>query len=187
MLRPKDVAGLLGISAPTLRVWSTQFAPVLSPAARPAKTESGGAAQRRYTEQDLACFRRAKQLLDSGSTFEQALEALQARAPAEPPADAPEPLASAAASDAPALVEQTHPIIQAFEEALHAKDETIRSLETRVAEVTAMKNQTIAQLEARVVELQNRPEITPAPAVVQPRFRWGWLNKLLTAETQSVG
>ena len=56
---------------------------MLSPAAQSARTESGGAAQRRYTDRDVAYFRKAKALLDSGMTFEQTLEALQALEPGE--------------------------------------------------------------------------------------------------------
>ncbi len=201
MLKPKNVLDQLGVSAPTLRVWSNIFAPVLSPGAQPSKTETGGSAQRRYTEQDLAYFQRAKALLDSGKTFEEALETLQAEPMPALSETLAEPMEALVAPSIPstdvAVIEQTHPVIRAFEEALAAKDETIQTLhltlENKAKEVETlqaakdqvieMKEQTISQLRDEIVVLKQ----TPAPAVREPRFRWGLLNRLLTDDAQSVG
>ncbi len=45
------------------------------------------------------------------------------------------------------------------------------------------KEQTIGQLRDEIVVLKQ----APAPVVREPRFRWGFLNRLLTDEAQSVG
>jgi DNA-binding transcriptional MerR regulator len=185
MLRPKDITDQLGISAPTLRVWSNTFAPVLSPGAQSAKTESGGAAQRRYTEQDLAYFRQAKALLDGGSTFEQALDALQALDPGDLAVSEPQALPSAAPSESatPAVIEQTHPVIQAFEEALKAKSEVIEAKDALIATL----QHTIEERDQAIAELRARPLPEPPRIVEKPVFRWGWLNRLLTGEANDVG
>lgn len=163
MLRPKDVIDQLGISAPTLRVWSNTFAEVLSPSAQAARTESGGNAQRRYTRQDLAYFHKAKGCLDSGLTFEQTLAALQALDPAELTTDMTTAYADVDNSPdetAPAILESVHPVIQAFEQTIRAKDETIQSLREQIDELRA------------------RPATLPPPPTAQPRFRWTFLNWL---------
>lgn len=168
MLRPKDIIDQLGISAPTLRVWSNTFAPVLSPGAQPSKTETGGAAQRRYTEEDLAYFRQAKALLDSGKTFDEALANLRS----EPLPESTEPLiAHQNPPNDVAVVEQIHPIIRAFEEALAAKEQAIQA-----------KDELIAELR---LQLDRRP--TSQPTIQPPQFRWGFLNRLLTEGAQDVG
>ena len=70
-----------------------------------------------------------------------------------------------------------------------ALEERCRQLEAE-NEQLQQPNQLLA-LEARIDELVNRPAVepqsTPAPVVVQPRFRWEWLNRLLTQGAQSVG
>jgi DNA-binding transcriptional MerR regulator len=68
--RPKVASQIVGIGESTLRAWSHHFTDLLSPHARP------GAAPRRYAERDLAIFKRAKELLDGGLTFDQAAERL---------------------------------------------------------------------------------------------------------------
>src|SRR5215212_89191 len=73
MLRPKDVSDQLGISTATLRLWSTKFESFLSPSAQRSLTENGEPAQRRYTEQDVALFQTAKQILADGLTYEDVL------------------------------------------------------------------------------------------------------------------
>lgn len=64
--RPKAAAQLVGVGTSTLRSWSHMFTELLSPSAQP------GPRERRYSEQDIGLFKRAKALLDGGATFEQA-------------------------------------------------------------------------------------------------------------------
>lgn len=151
MLRPKDVIDALGISAPTLRVWSTQFAPVLSPSAQPAKTETGGSAQRRYTEQDVAYFRRAKELLDSGSTFEQALATLQEEGP--PPV---------ATERAVSVVPPQPPSEVTLYQALSRQEEQLRAIQE--------SHKTIQRQLTGLVGLVEQMAKQPAPATYDERF-----------------
>lgn len=71
MYRPGEIANRLGISANTLRLWSNEFADHLSPSAQASRTESGGAGQRRYTEEDLTTLVRAKVYLSQNKTYEE--------------------------------------------------------------------------------------------------------------------
>jgi DNA-binding transcriptional MerR regulator len=195
MLRPKDVADQLHISAPTLRLWSNNFSDVLSPAAQKSTTESGTAAQRRYTDEDLAVFRRAKQYLDGGKTYEETLHLLKESPPepAEPPqSDETVPEVS---SSLPAVNWDEHPVFVAFREALAAKDETIRAKDQALVATEATvrsKEETITALrstidlqERQLEDLRSRPVVTappaaaPLPASSSTRFRWGFLNRLL--------
>ena len=198
MYRPKEIAETLAISPATLRLWSNNFADVLSPAAQKAQTETGTAAQRRYDDHDLAVFQRAKELLNAGATYEAALRRLKANpreavVAAEFSAPPEEPTVEVTSV---ALLTEEHPIIAAFREAIEAKDQTIRSLEARIGEVAATKDQTIetlnrelltvqatkddliATLQIQIEEFRSRP----IPVATHPtRFRWGFLNKLFLA------
>ena len=208
MLRPKDIVDSLGISAPTLRLWSKHFAPVLSAGAQSSVTETGGSAQRRYTQEDLAYFTKAKGLLDTGLTYEQTLERLQSD-PAPNVTD--EVLSVSAQRPAPdstdvAVPTDTHPIIAAFQEALRAKDETIQALQHSLSRkegdiqlmqmatqdvvvtkdaVISAKDQVIEQLERRVDELVTVQAEPPIPSVAT-RFRWSLLNRLLTDQSDGI-
>ena len=163
MLRPKDILDELGISAPSLRLWSKHFSDLLSPGAQSSQTATGGNAQRRYNQDDLELFRKAKRFLDSGKTYEETLVALQSQEPVPEPPEAPP--AHEIPTTELAVIEPIHPVIRALEEALRAKDETI------------------AVLKAQVEDLQRRPEAASPPL----RFRWGWLERLLTGKTNDVG
>lgn len=83
--RSKDLTEKLQVSASTLRLWSENFGPVLSPAAQKATTETGGAAalQRAGPRHPHA----GEQLLACGKAYEEAFALLQA----EPPDASPEP------------------------------------------------------------------------------------------------
>ena len=70
-ITPKQAAELLGISVPTLRRWSKQFAGFLSPGARPGKGK-----HRNYAEGDMAVMARAKGLLEAGLTYQRVVEIL---------------------------------------------------------------------------------------------------------------
>jgi DNA-binding transcriptional MerR regulator len=67
LLRPSEVADQLGISAATLRRWSSRFGDLLDLA--DGGQESGS--HRRYTAHDLETLARVKRLLEQGWTYEQ--------------------------------------------------------------------------------------------------------------------
>jgi len=164
MYRPKDITDRLKISAPTLRLWSNNFSEVLSPGAQKSTTETGTAAQRRYSDEDLALFQRAQQLLGESKTYEQTLEILKSEPPPIVEASQPEP-------STPVVITEVHPIIAAFERALEAKDETLKAQQRH-----------IESLEAQI-----RQMTSSQPVQVTTRPRWGFLRRLLTVEAQDVG
>src|SRR4051794_9600832 len=71
LLRPRSVALQLGIAPTTLRLWSNQYAAFLSASARKESGEESSA-HRRYTTSDVQLLARAKALLESGLTHEEA-------------------------------------------------------------------------------------------------------------------
>jgi DNA-binding MurR/RpiR family transcriptional regulator len=75
LLRPRSVALQLGIAPTTLRLWSNQYAAFLSTSARKENGEDGSA-HRRYTSGDVQVLARAKALIDSGLTHEEARQRL---------------------------------------------------------------------------------------------------------------
>ncbi|MGE0541253.1 MAG: MerR family transcriptional regulator [Dehalococcoidia bacterium] len=77
MHRPKEVTSRLGISSTTLRRWAATFADYLSPTAGVAIAETGGHAQRRYTDADVALLAAIKRELDGGRTVDETLVRLQ--------------------------------------------------------------------------------------------------------------
>ena len=131
-LRPKEVCQRLGVSSATLRRWSDTFAAFLSPAAGRSVSESGGAAQRRYTETDAVLLATVKQLLDAGNTYEETarkLPELIVRTPVVEYDTMPVPI------DKP----PTEPIVggsvhalEAYREAIASKDETIQALQQTI-------------------------------------------------------
>ena len=77
-LRPFEAAARLGMAANTLRVYSTRFAPLLSSgAATPSAGRAGRPGHRLYSAGDLAILGRARELVDDGLTYEQALNRLR--------------------------------------------------------------------------------------------------------------
>lgn len=82
LLRPAEVADHLGISAATLRRWSSRFGAFLDLA--DGGQESGS--HRRYTPHDLETLARVKQLLEQGWTYEQVAGQLAPGAAAATPA-----------------------------------------------------------------------------------------------------
>lgn len=71
MLTVSDVAGRLGISAGTVRNYTSQFADHLSPEATPPPGQP-----RRFTDEDLRVMATAKSLLAEGLTYDQVRERL---------------------------------------------------------------------------------------------------------------
>lgn len=103
LLRPAEVAEQLGVSAATLRRWSSRFGDYLD--LRDGAQESGS--HRRYTAHDLDTLARIKMRLEQGWTYEQVAEELSHHPDRailddnlEPPAGGP---ASSAGMDALAL------------------------------------------------------------------------------------
>lgn len=186
MYRPKEIAEHLSISPATLRLWSNNFAELLSPSAQKQITGQGTSAQRRYTDEDLVVFARAKQLLGDGNTYEEVKRKLQ-EDPLDPDAldgedvlQASRPSQNGEVDEDSLVVHQalnlsSHPIFTAFEEALSAKDETIRAKD----QVIESKDETIKALEGRIEEFRERPAANPLPAPAPVRFKWDFLNRLL--------
>lgn len=78
MLRPTEVASRLGMAGNTLRVYSARFATLLRPpAARPGAGRGGRPGHRLYSPEDVAILARARDLVASGLTYEQALARLK--------------------------------------------------------------------------------------------------------------
>ena len=77
LYRPREVAARLAIAPVTLRLWSSRFAAALSSSARPARTNRGYPAQRRYTEADLQALLCVRDLLKQGLTYDQIQPRLQ--------------------------------------------------------------------------------------------------------------
>ena len=71
MMRPRAVQEQLGISNTTLRRWCAHFQDYLGPTAGAAIGPTGGPAQRRFTDEDLAVLARVKALLADGMTYEE--------------------------------------------------------------------------------------------------------------------
>ncbi len=79
LLKPARAAEKLGMPPSTLRVYSTRFAELLSESAgKPPPYPDGKAGHRVYTSRDLAVLGKAKELLEQGLTYEQALEEMRA-------------------------------------------------------------------------------------------------------------
>lgn len=157
MHRPGDVSQRLGISANTLRLWSTHFEACLSPSAQSAKTEKGGAAQRRYTDDDLRVLLRAKVLLADGKTYEEVAQLLK-----EPPTDGESVSALVVVSQSPAepssLVLLSTQLTLLEEQVRQARDKDA----ALVTEVTALRQQ-FSEMNrnlARLVEIHERKPVT---------------------------
>jgi DNA-binding transcriptional MerR regulator len=145
--RPQEIAERLGISASTLRLWSTQFSGCLSDSAR--KVPVNGAlvvAQRRYTDEDFFVLVRAKDMLRRGQTYEEVNRALATQMVV----NAPRPGPFAMPTQLPTQMERREPVEEhgpsgtesSFQEALEAKETVIASLK----ESLEAKDKTISAL-----------------------------------------
>lgn len=74
--RPRDVAARLSIGTSTLRLWSTEIASALGPAARKVPGASHTEHQRRYSAADVRLLERMAEMLRGGATYEQVRAAL---------------------------------------------------------------------------------------------------------------
>ena len=72
-LTPSQVASMLGVSASTIRLWSTQFANHLSETAR-----GGDRRRRSYTPEDVASLARARDAFRAGKTVPEVAALLNA-------------------------------------------------------------------------------------------------------------
>jgi DNA-binding transcriptional MerR regulator len=90
LLKPTQLADLLGVSEPTIRRWCLRYPEFLSPQATPTH-----GSRRRLTEDDVLVLRRVKALVDTGLSLD-AIELRLRQEPAEPLPDLPA-LASAMA------------------------------------------------------------------------------------------
>jgi DNA-binding transcriptional MerR regulator len=187
MYRPKEVAEQFGVTPATLRLWSTHFEDHLSPAAQRAMTENGGAAQRRYTDDDLRVLSRAKTLLATGFTYEEVKLRLGGIANEGVPGDtggaADAPLAPAVARDEPtSAIDTTFPeparlVIAALQESLQAKEETLGSKQETIAALTT----TVAVLQEQLAGLKDEMAERRAMAAAPPPVSWwrrlfGWAH-----------
>ncbi len=125
--RPLELAQALGISSSTLRLWSNQFASLLSDLAR---KQSAGAptAQRRYTEGDLDILTQAKELLTQGLTYEETRRRLARHRPASQTSVATLSHEHEA-STSPLQIDP----FTSLREAIEAKDNTIAALKESLA------------------------------------------------------
>ncbi|MGI8405050.1 MAG: MerR family transcriptional regulator [Thermomicrobiales bacterium] len=181
--RPNEVATKLGISDQGLRKWCKEFNDFLSPAAQRVTTESGTTAQRRFTDQDIAYFRRAQQLLKDGNTYEDVRSALTDESPpqVEMPTSAYERFDSASDSEPNAtadesvqkaltLYQEALSGLEALREALSSKDQTIDALKLSLGakdetigafeSTISAKDETIRSLESRVSDVVHTKDET---------------------------
>jgi DNA-binding transcriptional MerR regulator len=178
-MRPKEVQTALGVSAPTLRAWSGEFAAHLSPGAQSSQTPEGTYTQRRYAASDVAVFRRIKALLDRGLTYEMINEALASDRIGDIIHDEP-PTASASirtdlaipSADTSAIVGLQEALVRA-DQALEARAQTIRTLE-----------QLVATQQSLIEELRERPVPSVPNAVPSEKPRVdlkAWWSRMLGA------
>ena len=181
MHRPGEVAKQLQVSSNTLRLWSTNFAQHLSPSAQAAKTEKGGAAQRRYTDEDIQILVRAKGLLANGNTYEEVAELLS-----QPPTEeelSPSSAVSLPDSQPTPQAPDLTPVVALLSQQMNALEEHIRQdreqdrvLSTEIMSLRTQFEQMNEKLD-RLVSIQERsltaqttpseptPEQESAPAV----------------------
>ncbi len=191
-MRPKDVCERLGISTATLRLWSTRFESHLSPSARASLTANGSPAQRRYTEDDLAVFVRAKSLLATGLTYDQTGIALANEGgDLDHPIGVDPPVAIAPTSkDARELA--AHPadrrfsvaVVPVYENALQALRETVSARDQAIAAkdetITALK--ALARMQEELIAELRLPKASPVGPVdpVKRKFDFGDWWRMLT-------
>lgn len=205
-LKPGEVAARLGVSASTLRRWSTAFAAHLSTqAGESTAADSGGHAHRRYSEADVAVLHNVKEALARGQSYEQAtaqLEAATLQDAAETPARsiALAPIATPAVAF---LSETLHTVADGQqlllnsqqanrdllnlalqdnfnlkEENAHLRERMMR-LEQELSENRRRDEARREMLERRLERLEDAAQQANLPAEPTTRRRSGWLARLL--------
>jgi len=160
LLRPAEVANRLNVSSSTLRAWSQEFGPWLSPSAQGRMLDTGGHGQRRYIVDDVETLAAVKAMLESGASFDEIKRRLQEEPPAAPAEDATN-TSTTTALDLPAEVRLA---IVSLQQALADKDRTIGALEQTVA----VQAKLISALEEQVASLKRQPaEEAPAETPVE--------------------
>jgi len=205
-LKPGEVAARLGVSASTLRRWSTAFAPHLSAqAGESTAADSGGHAHRRYTEADVAVLRSVKAALARGQSYEQAAADIETAAPHKP-AETPTGSSALAPFSAPAvtfLSETLHSVADGQqlllnsqqanrdllnlalqdnfnlkEENAHLRERMMR-LEQELSENRRRDEARREMLERRLQRLEDAAQQASLPAEPTTRRRRGWLARRL--------
>ena len=189
MYRPKEVAERFGVTTATLRLWSTHFADYLSPAAQKATTENGGAAQRRYVEDDLRVLSHAKTLLAEGLTYEEVRCRLgesgnrNANEGSEVISTSGSCPAEEATSKDLVLSEPARLVLAALQDSIRAKEETLSSKNETIVALTT----TVATLQNQVSDLKQELATTqasrPQPASWAPWWKrlFGWASPQMRA------
>lgn len=172
-LRPSAVAQRLQMPASTLRVYSTKFAPLLSPSAsEPPASSDGRRGSRLYSSTDISIISRAKELLAKGMTYEQVLNELRLSIPgarqrtvsmqqpngaSRPDGQIPitahqiEALVSGIVAASTANLER---MVQAWQALAEERAKEILQLRNRVRELEERQEREIAHLQGRVQELE---------------------------------
>jgi DNA-binding transcriptional MerR regulator len=178
LARPREVALALGIDGSTLRLWSKEFAELLSPAATRSPTADGAPAQRRYTEADLEVLRRIRTLLDQGLRYDEVRRRLRGDSTAS---DAPE--APAAGSDVPdsvdVVVASLRSILEAQQEALTEKDEIIQELVEDVRRLNQGMANRVAERDRAEADARRLRERLGRVERVLAEARRPWWKRLL--------
>jgi transposase-like protein len=154
MLRPKEVCVRLSVSSATLRRWSDNFSEFLSPTAVKSITETGGAAQRRYSEQDFVVLTAVKQLLDDGNTYEETARKLS-ESVLWPGVDEHDNVNLARTEP---LMSDSLIAAEAFRQAIDGKDQAIQALH----ETIEYQRQLLAELRYQRDALEDRLATPPA-------------------------
>lgn len=184
---PKELAQQLGIGASTLRKWSLE----LEKAGYEFQRDKHG--RRFYLERDGMALVKLKQLLDSGSSYEDATKAITESFP-----DDSEPISLPAKLKIPdndaryeelnekmdVLINLTREMFQRMDE----KDRTILRLTEnveRLEQQKALEQPQQHRMEARIVQVQNEvkqikkvSEETAAAVQKKEQPRWAWTDQM---------
>lgn len=155
LFSPGDAASGLRLPASTLRLYSVRFSSLLSDYARPRDPRSGRPGRRRYTADDLEVLARARDLVRSGMSFNEALVSMGGTPPEEEPASeqhvARESQTNTSAAEPHAPADQN---ILATNQLLESATEGWRALAAQKGEEINRLRREIENLEWELGELQ---------------------------------